>query len=760
MRRALPIALLVLAVCASPALAGTAKLRAVSVPRSATAGMTVDVTVKLAGKRHARAPKLAFYLAADAKHDSQDLQLAKSGGRPRIPESQSPGSYRLLACAAKSCRASRAFQVTKTPVGTPQLVDQAVAAGRLSPEQGLVYRAFAAFGDSRLPAAYAGDDSAHEDTIMREIAESWPKLSSAQRRQVEPFFTPPAARGAARAAASAAGAPGVKPTCSSNKLAGKGWTSIAHKDGHVRIWWRTKDSGRFAKQAHVLLNEADDTIWRKIWEPFGREPLSDAGEHCFHGGDGKLDVYILNRTDADTKAETVNYPDGCSQVPTYIVFYAGATQPTRWELAHEITHSIQSAFQASSCASWAHFDEAVATWGGQYAYPHDDREHEFTWFSKEPSTPLADATYDGWVFPYAMEQVYGPGVMQRIYEQGASHEAMHAIDAGAPGGLAKAYPEFARLAWNHDPVKPSFWEWDGFDPVPEDAGGEIVPEQVDLGAEGQNEAQLTLPEKPLSRAYKDLRFTPNTRYVAVMVPYDADLHVDALVTLRDGTTKTIDLTKRRGPVFCPEAAGDRIAEMVLVASNDSTFHRMAQDKPIRVAANNLGCSRYAGSGEGVEHTHYSARNTTESWTVTNLVYQRDNLGEDNPGLGFKLAGGTVKWSYSGSFDGCAVSASATFQLPPSDHSGGYLGIDPAPGAHARNYSLTSPSVPSQPVTAVCPDGTRTWNITPHRALETWNWPTREFTARGDGTIDDTNSGDEATGGARDVSFHWHLEPQP
>ncbi len=87
---------------------------------------------------------------------------------------------------------------------------------------------------------------------------------------------------------------------------------------------------------------------------------------------------------------------------------------------------------------------------------------------------------------------------------------MHAIDGGVPGGLAKAYPEFAKLAWNHDPVKPSFWEWDGFDPVPEDVGGEILPEQVDLGAAGQREVDLTPPQKPLSRAYKHLKFGPDT----------------------------------------------------------------------------------------------------------------------------------------------------------------------------------------------------------------------------------------------------------
>jgi hypothetical protein len=29
---------------------------------------------------------------------------------------------------------------------------------------------------------------------------------------------------------------------------------------------------------------------------------------------------------------------------------------------------------------------------------------------------------------------------------------------------------------------------------------------------------------------------------------------------------------------------------------------------------------------------------------------------------------------------------------------------------------------------------------------------------GNGIIDGTNSGDEGSGDARDVEFHWHLEP--
>ena len=223
----------------------------------------------------------------------------------------------------------------------------------------------------------------------------------------------------------------------------------------------------------------------------------------------------------------------------------------------------------------------------------------------------------------------------------------------------------------------------------------------------------------------------------------------------------MDLAKRRGAVFCPQAASQQVAEMVVVVSDTSTYRQMPQDKPIRVLANNFGCARYAGSGSGVEHVHGSGHNTTEKWTVTNLVYKREFSGEDDPTLHYALTGGTVQWSYSGTYYDCTVSAGpVTFQLPPADKSGGQMQITPFLGQKTgRRYFLSTPDLPVVQGTEVCPYGTYVWNVKPHKILETWNWPTRDFDVPGNGIIDGTNSGDEASGGYRDVEFHWHLEPQ-
>jgi len=407
----------------------------------------------------------------------------------------------------------------------------------------------------------------------------------------------------------------------------------------------------------------------------------------------------------------------------------------------------------------------VATWGAQYVYPRDDQEHRFAWFTKEPDTPLADASYDGWVFPYALEQLVGPGVMRRIYEQGATHQPMNAIDAGVPGGLAKVYPEFAKLAWNHDPMKPSFWEWDGFDPVPEDTGGvEIAPEQVELGAAGQREVDLTPPLKPLSRAYKQLRFGPDVRAVTVSTPYDTDLHVEALLKLRDGTAKTVDLTKRRFAVFCPESPSQRVAEMVLVASDTSTFRTMDQDKPVRVAASNLSCARYVGTVSGVEHRHTPNGNSTEKWNATGLVFQHFSSGfEEESDFLYHLSAGSVEWSFSGTIGGCTYQAGpVTFQIKP-DGSMGSLNVN---SWHiyrkemVRTYSALGWNLPIVDGTITCPEnGTHATTFRPHTFFESGDPLQPRPNVLGNGVIEGSWTSDEHSGGGYDVTYNWHLEPE-
>src|SRR5207245_6717296 len=105
-----------------------------------------------------------------------------------------PGSYYVIACVKQRCLAAKSgLEVTPTPVTSTDLVDAAVAAHRLTPQQGLFYRALAAFGDPRLPAAYAGDPAGVDHGVAREVVERWPTLTPAHRAVLQAYFTPPPA---------------------------------------------------------------------------------------------------------------------------------------------------------------------------------------------------------------------------------------------------------------------------------------------------------------------------------------------------------------------------------------------------------------------------------------------------------------------------------------------------------------------------------------------------------------------------------------
>ena len=289
--------------------------------------------------------------------------------------------------------------------------------------------------------------------------------------------------------------------------------------------------------------------------------------------------------------------------------------------------------------------------------------------------PLADASYDGWVFPYALEQLIGPGVMQRIYEQGATHDAMHAIDEGVPGGLAKVYPEFAKLAWNHDPVKPSFWEWDGFDPVPEDAhGAEIVPEQVDPGAAGQQEADLTQPAQAAlarvqapevrPRHHRGERGGAARREPSRRCPDEAAQRHRA-----DGgpVEASGHGVLPRGDRRANRRAGAGGVEHVDIPADGSGQADQGRGHEPRL----LALRRARSTGTQTYRTQ--SADTTESWTGTGLVFQRSSTGVKwDANLNYKLVGGTVTWKYSGTNQGCSYNAGpVTFQVP-SDGSMGSL----------------------------------------------------------------------------------------
>ena len=751
------IGLIVLATCAGQAVAATVKVRSVSAPRSATAGAVADVTVSVSRKGRARGGKVTFYLSADAKRDARDSRLAKVAAGVRIPAGQALGTYRVIACVAKSCAASRPMEVTESPVGTPELVERAVAAGKLTPQQGLVYRVFAAFGDRRLAGAYAGDNSEPEDTVMRDVAAGWAQLSKTQQKLLRPFLLPPAAPGSwmSRRAGASESAPGK---CDSNQLADRNWRTIAKPGGHVRLWWLKGDEKFVGPSTRSLLADIENHMWPRLVAVFGREPLKDGGQRCFHGLDDKLDIYMLrlNKKIATTEA----YPPDCKATPAFIVFDAGGHRPDRWEVAHELTHAFQFAYRYhDQCADHNNWDEAIANWGANWLYPDDNSEHVFRWLARDPEKPLPDASYEGWVFPYAMERLHGAGTIKDIYDQSEKLDLLESIDAGVPGGFRKAWPEFALAAWNQDPVSPNFLEWDHFPQGPEKDGKPIEAEKLDPGPAGQTVVDIPLAMKPLTRVYRRFKIGPGVTQITVEKPSFPDVSVQALIHTPGGGWKK-ELWGQGQPVFCPVEGKDRPDELVLVLAK-SSFKQDSPQSPLRLIATNIGCNRYVGEASGSATFDQGTTHTTESWTATGLVYSRilaDSVMA--PRFLFNLTAGSVVWSMSGTDGTCSLKAGpATLPVQPSGYSG-QLDIRSSTypdESWARRYHAGAYGFGAIQGTVTCPTGTSTRWFAPRASILSTSDPNNMARVNPSGALEGTSS--PWMGSGVTANYKWKLVPE-
>jgi uncharacterized protein DUF6055 len=786
--RALAIAALVGAAGALPSAAeaahGHVSVRAVSAPRTAAAGGSVSADVRVARTRRAPAAKVRFYLSTDRRRDGRDVHLAgdvrlRAGGKPRaiqmearpeVPAGQALGDYRLLACIGKRCRPSKGpLKITSQPVGTRELVEAAVAAHRLTPEQSLVYRTFAALGDPRLPASYRGDDAEPEDLVMREVVAKWSTLSRSQKATLNPYFTPPAAKNgpwpSRRAgAASVRPIPLVQPTCDTNQAASRDWLTIAKPGGHVRIWWLKDDDKRVGPRARSLLTDIENHMWPRLVAIFGREPLRDGRERCFHGVDDKLDIYMWGLPRA--RAMTFAYPPDCAGSPAYIVFDSRSTLPRPWEIAHELMHAFQFSYDyEASCSSYNDWDEAVATWAAAWLYPQDDEEHAYRWLLRDPDESLVDADYEGWAFAYAMAQLHGPGTIASIYAESERRpDVLHAIDAGLPGGLHQAWPEFAKVAWNQDPVEPNFEGWDGFKQHPEQDGHEIATQRVDVGPSGLTEVDIPLGMNPLTRAYRRLDFGPSVTQITVHKPSLAGVSVQAMLRLRDGTIRTEDWSTKSEPYFCPRNPAERPDELLLVISNSSLTQASPSNvqSQVRVAATNVGCSRYRGEASGSSNLHGGDTNIDETWTATGLVYDRILETSAAPRFLFALTGGSVTWSLTGTTHGCSVKAGPVTLPVRTDGTDGELDMrvfESSSGATptmVHDYFVDGYGLPAVQGTETCPNGsTLTRSFVPTTFLSSSVTGTPR-PIPGNGVLEGTESG--SVGSGRTETYRWHLVP--
>lgn len=599
---------------ALPAAASAAKPRALPDLRTAAVtagphahpGGPVIVTARVStAKAAVKRSMVRFYLTADGRPAAGAQPLAGQVSAPALrkgraatvtaqvmlPADVPVGTFQLVACSddlrkvperneRNNCAAARTrTDVSTTQVGADDVIAADLAAKRISEERALVLRVQAVFGDPRLPARYQGDAGAPpDDAVVREAADTWPRLSKAARRTLRPFLLPPAARGSwydqlirPQATASVAAA-ADDDRCDSAQVATDLWASIPAAGGKLRFWY-LKDQPGDRKTAEGYVRDIGLTAYPRLKKLFGRDLPSDASTKCYHGPDGATDIYIVERIAGRLLGVTIpseQTPKNnniCDGTPSFIGVRQGQE---RWVLTHELVHAFQFSYPyMNDCKDYVFWDESTATWGAQWVWPLDDYEHHGAQF-----TAMVDITewaslerhdYDGWIFPLFLERTLGEQTIPATYAQFATTGPITGIDA-AIGGFDKVWKGFTKTGWNRETVTPDFMTWDRL----ADAPHPYTTTPLMLGGAREATVAAEFAVEQLARMYRAYPVTdPKVAEIVfknTMAGQEGAV-LWAELTLADGSQRVEDWTDRKEVRFCRDTPGENVQNVVLMEGN-------------------------------------------------------------------------------------------------------------------------------------------------------------------------------------------------
>lgn len=623
----------------------------------------------------------------------------------------------LLALAADGAAQSRrrAARSAPAPVAAQPTsfanIDRAVAEGRLSADQGMLYKVFATFADPRLPQEFRGDDAAIADTtFMTDVAARYASLPVDIQQQVAPYLIPPfhhnswwalRRQGAQSFATDGIVSYGIGPDkpCLDCPLSFD-WAFEPTANGKVKIWYHASDVQAEAK-AKDFAFEIDQRIWPKLQALLGREPLPDDGDGFWlgaqMGGDSRLDIALV---DIARSVTTAIYDDTCNGAAwAYIQF--NQSKP-REELAHEIMHAFQYAFdvqvRGSDCTAEREYRwlmESTAEWVKDYVYPGSTSPHNEHWAAPHyldvPEVSLNERNdphwYGAYLFPFFLARVKGQqNIVGQIWANTESAPSLEAVEQALQplGGFEKVWPQFALHNWNDDPVD-DYKKADQLTARPLAHGGTLLGSgAVDLYAD------LNVEVPHLATTYKHFIFNDNVNSFAflngltfklsteprtLLNTFDLGLQykwepippeqkkgasVQAILRKNGKWQPPEDWTNIAYKAFCRQKPDERIEEIVLIFANGSIDQGKTlkvQGLPPVLIATDMGC-RFEGTmdwdssattKQGLGDVELTYRNTWEP---------RDFMEPVASFLGYYYdLTGYADWTVSGPVGPCGINAS-------------------------------------------------------------------------------------------------------
>ena len=713
---------------------------------------------------------LAFALGISSSSVAQAAPSAQGGG----------GSFAVyLASLAK-------YQPNLPPPTTFDLIDEALQQGAINSETALVYKAYAEFGDSRLPTVYrAASVGGEADLLMVQVANAYPTLSASTQSVLTPFFTPPFWGGSWASLAT------VEGTMSTPN----DWTYLNAVGGKARIWYRTGNASRL-HQATVIANALTGLIWTKESDLMGREPIPD--------GAGVQNIVLSDRFRNGWHGAFVPFSgnpaftvgQSCDQTPSVIYVNqdlpdsGGPGEPGLEEvIAHEFMHTLQFAFpvQDHSCTEYTWLAEATATWAEEYVY----HSHNTEWAVASSYLDLLNRpfTFPKYNRPYALYLlVYlhtakrdDDDAVRRIWVNAARMDSYKAFSA--VGGIG---PDQLTALWNTKPFDTFLRDNDQLTARPMwSEGGTLTSpggyrdytfswETYEVGS--AEVTHFTIDPAVRTITILDGYHTTITRsayngqpddqiFRQEVAPFTATVGAEfiTMVKFAGQDEPWVQLQSQRLD-FCQDWLKQRVTDIVIIRANNDLEHRNHVLAPTgedaRVLMSTVPCMGL----QGTASVTFRSGNVVETTSATGLVLEPyfdpntdphvDLLSSDV--INLHLTAGQLTWSISGTDpSGCTSSGSSTFSmtgelnpsnvnlyfdlLPGSRRYLSYDGTAYPDGGTEATYTRTCPGMPTDTATtSILPffmaDGTH--RITPSGALQgsevvsdgegttTWEWDLR------------------------------------
>ena len=499
-------------------------------------------------------------------------------------------------------RVAREHRRKEYPPSTVELIAKAEEEGSIDRDTSLLYKAYAVFGDRRLPDRYRSDQPFSEATsVFADLRWGYNSLSPRVQKALIPFLVNPLhPESIFNRAGSVSGF--SFPSLISNahadtripvithagtlarwKSDGR-WESLVTANRKTKIWYK-RGSGDWLVALESKKFFDSGWIREKLVGLMGVAPPMDAS---LAGDDGLFDIWFYPIADYGL---TYALEDGKNSASTIIIRRSLRGKMLAATLAHEFFHAIQYNFMAHAYADSdfaglttvqrrdrinkrkktdEFLRESTATWSEDFVFKDGNTEQIYLKeFFDKPQLPLYDTSgtheYGAYLFHFYFEQKYGPQFMREIWRKREQGKApLQALKLAVGSRFKQRFNEFSLWNWNRDPLL-----------LYRDAG-KFPKSGMKYDAHTLDELNLLsgiTSLAPLSADYLKLKekdpAVRKLRFQLKEFNAKADTGIHAIIKIRNRDIYAEDWSHDDEKVFCLDNPDQDLEKIILVHVNSS-----------------------------------------------------------------------------------------------------------------------------------------------------------------------------------------------